>query len=169
MIVGCKSGPTKIMEESVNVFADNIVLVDTHSSFYFSSYHLKGSVNLVTTDFLILKNPRTKRRILDPDLNQTIERLAKRGISPTRRVVLLSDKAQSVESKKWRWLLKNLEVENVTIMTIAEFKKSAQFKEYSDPQPEPVWALRSSADMQKEFILKKSKICFLNWNEKKCN
>jgi hypothetical protein len=115
-----------------------------------------------------LKNPKTKLRVFDSDLKQTIDRLAHRGITPEKKVILLSDTVASVESKKWKWLLKNLEVENVVIMTIAEFKQQHKTKPYAEPQPEAVWELKTSENLQKEFIIKKAKDCFVKWSEKIC-
>ncbi len=165
--VGCVQKPTKSIEESVNVYAENTVLVDTRSAFEFASYHIQGSVNLNTADFLILKDTRKKTRMLDPDLSQTIERLAKRGISPNKRVILLSENSD-IESKKWSWLLKNLEVENIQLMTMKDFKKNQANRRFAEPASEPVWVLKSSEDLQKEFIFKKAKDCFVNWSDKKC-
>lgn len=168
IVVGCQNSPTKVLEENVNVFGNNTVLVDTRSAFNFVSFHVPGSVNLNTSDYLILKNPKTSLRILDPDIQQTIERLAKRGINPNKRVILLSDSTESVESKKWRWLLRNIEVESVNLMTIAEFKKEYKARPFAEPKSESSWTLNTSEDLQKEFIIKKSKDCFVNWSDKIC-
>lgn len=166
--VGCQNSATKVLEENVNVFGNNSVLVDTRSAFNYTSYHVPGSVNLNTADYLILKNPKTSLRILDPDIQQTIDRLAKRGINPNKRVILLSDTADSVESKKWRWLLRNIEVESVKLMTIAEFKKEYKTRPFAEPKGENSWILTTSEDLQKEFIVKQSKDCFVNWSDKLC-
>ena len=170
--VGCQMlnpKSTNVMEESVNVFAENTVLIDTRSAFDYASFHITGSLNLNTSDYLILKNPLTKRRIFDPDLQQTIERLARRGISPAKRVILLSTKANSDENKKWQWLLRNLEVENVRLMSVDEFRKAHPNRSFAEPNREPVWTLQISEDLQKEFIIKKAPDCFVKWSEAKCN
>lgn len=169
VVVGCQSKPTSLMEQSVNVFADNAVLVDTRDSFLFQSYHIPGSINLVTSDFLVLKNPKTKLRILDPNITEVIKRLALKGVSPQKKVILLSDVKQSVESKKWRWLLKNLEIENVVLITLNEFKKSQKTNSFSEPTPAEEWDLHFSVELQNEFIYKKSKDCFIKWSDSKCN
>ncbi len=166
---GCQVNPTKLMEENVNVFANNSVLVDTRSAFDYTSYHIPGSINLSTSDYLILKNPKTKLRIMDPDIVQTIERLAKRGITPTKKIILLSDTVASPESKKWRWFFKNIEIEDVLMTTLAEFKKVYKTRQFSVPGPEQSWSLKMSTDLQKEFILKKSKECFVSWSDKACS
>ncbi len=164
----CQSKPTEVMEESVNPFAANTVLMDTRDSFAYTSFHIPGSVNLVSTDFLILKNPITKRHILDPDLKQTIERLAHKGITPDKRVILLSDSAQNNENKKWQWLLANLGVENVRLMSINEFKKLYPNRQFATPDRESAWDLTISEELQNEFIVKRGEDCFVKWSEKKC-
>ncbi len=160
---------TSTIEESVNVFAENTVLVDTRNAFDYASFHIVGSVNLMTADFLILKNPLAKRRIMDPDLIQTIERLARRGISPAKKIILISQKADSDENKKWQWLLKNLQVEDVSLAGIEEFRKRYPNRQFAEPARAPVWNLQTSEDLQKEFILKKAPDCFVKWSDKICN
>ncbi|MBC7421268.1 MAG: hypothetical protein H7328_11120 [Bdellovibrio sp.] len=167
--VGCQMAPTKVMEESVNVFAENTVLVDTRSAFNYASFHIVGSVNLVTEDFLILKNPLTKRRIFDPDLKQTIERLARRGISPNKKIILISDQAKSDENKKWQWLFKNIEIEDVNLTGFEDFRKKYPNRAFSEPTRSAVWKLQISEDLQNEFIFKKAPDCFVKWSDKKCN
>ena len=56
MLMSCQQKPTKVMEESVDVFEPRTVLIDTRDSLQFQSYHIQGSVNLNSFDFLILKN-----------------------------------------------------------------------------------------------------------------
>lgn len=169
VMMGCQFKPTTLMEQSVNVYADNTVLVDTRDSFLYQSYHIPGSVNLVSSDFLVLKNPKKRLHVLDPNMQQIIKRLALKGVSPQKRIILLSDVKQSSESKKWRWFLKNLDVENVVLTTIAEFKKNQKNNSFSEPTPVEEWVLNISEDLQNEFIYKKSKDCFINWSESKCN
>ncbi len=169
LVLSCQQKPTKVMQETVDAFAENTVLVDTRNAFDYASFYIPGSVNLSTSEFLVLKNPLTKRRVLDPDIKQTIERLARRGITPQKRVVLISDKADSVENKKWQWLLRNLEVENVSTDTIEAFRKKYPNRRFAEPARESVWSLETSEELQNEFIFKKSSDCFVSWSEKKCN
>ncbi len=164
IFVGCQSKPTKLIEESANPFAPNAVIVDTRSSFYFASFHIEGSVNLNSSDYLILKNPKSKFYVLDPDLSQVIERLAKRGIAPHKKVILLSETANNIENKKWRWLLKNLEVEDVMLLSLDDFKKIYKSRRFADPTPDVPWTLKSSPELQKELILNKAKDCFVKWS-----
>ena len=57
-LVACQQKPTKSIEETSNsIFNVKTVLVDTRDSFSYTSFHIPGSVNLVSTDFLVLKDP----------------------------------------------------------------------------------------------------------------
>lgn len=167
-IVGCQSKPTKVIEETVNVFAKDSVMIDTRSAFEFASFHIEGSANLNTSDYLILKDPKKKSYVMDSDLKQTIERLAKRGISPEKKIYLIGNTAESFENKKWQWLLKSLEVEDVVLVEFADFRKDSKNKRYAAAKSERPWYLKTSEEFQKEFIIKKSKDCFVKWSEKFC-
>ena len=168
VFVGCQSKPTKVIEETVNVFAKDSVMVDTRSAFNYESFHIEGSVNLNTSDYLVLKDPRKKTYVLDPDIAQTIERLAKRGITPEKKIYLVGDKADSVENKKWQWLFKNIEVEDVILVEFNEFRKEYKNLRFAIAKSERPWILKTSDEFQKEFVLKKSKDCFVKWSAKLC-
>lgn len=168
VFVGCQQKPTRAIEEEANIYKPDTVLVDTRSAFLFASSHIPGSVNLETQDYLILKNPSTKKRILDPDLQQVVERLARRGIHPSRRVLLLGDNRFSEENVKWNWLLKLLDFERVEMKSISDFKKENKNAHYADPTRTETWALKLSPELQQEFIHKKASNCFVKWSEAKC-
>ena len=168
LFVGCQSKPTRVLEETVNVFAKDSVMIDTRSAFEYASFHIEGSANLSTSDFLILKDPKKKSYVMDPDLAQTIERLAKRGIAPEKKIYLLGNRADSPENKKWQWLLKNLEVEDVVLVEFSEFRKDFKNGRYAQAKSERPWYLKSSEEFQKEFIIKKSKDCFVKWSDTLC-
>lgn len=168
VLVACQSKPTKVIQESVNVFEQKSVLVDVRNSLDYSLYHIPGSVNLSSENFLILKDPKTKKRILDPDLSQLVERLAKRGLHPSLKVILVSDKRGDVELKKWNWLLKQLDFESVQILSLTEFKKEHGIQPFAEPKIQDIWILKSSVLLQNEFLLNKSKDCFVKWSDSKC-
>lgn len=168
-VVGCQQKPTKSIEEVSNVFRTETVLVDTRSAFLFASSHIKGSVNLETADFLLLKDPRLKKRIFDPDLIQTIERLAKKGIHPSKKVLLLSDTKNSDENKKWTWLLRLLEIEDIESMALDDFRKQFKNARYADPDRATPWTLKLSSELQNEFIISRAPNCFVVWSLKKCD
>lgn len=170
LFTSCQLAPTKTMEETSNsIFNVKTVLVDTRTSFLYQSFHIPGSVNLVTADFLILKNPGTKKYILDPDLNQTIERLAKKGVGLDRHIILLGSTKNSVENKKWNWLLRNLGLEYVEMNSVDDFNKKYKNARYADPDTAAIWPLKLSDELQSEFITKKAQDCFIIWIEAKCS
>ncbi len=160
----CQMAPTKIKQEVGGTANPNVVFADTRSALAFSTYHPSGTVSLNTDDFIILKNAATQDRALDPDLDQLVERLAKRGISPLKKVKLISNKKDSEENKKWRWLLAKLDVTNVEFLTLDEY---IQQNRPLRPQPQPeranVWPVANA-----DVILKKAQTCFVNWTESDC-
>ncbi|MGZ3725335.1 MAG: rhodanese-like domain-containing protein [Pseudobdellovibrio sp.] len=157
---GCKSAPTKLKEE-VGGAADNTVLADTRSAFEFSTYHVSGSVSLNSEDFLILKNANDKSRKLDPDTDQIIERLARRGISPLKKVVLIAAKKDSPEAKKWEWLLRKLNVINLETTSLNDYiKNNKPLRPKPDPERTDVWMVENAPK-----LLEKSDACFVNWSE----
>ena len=160
----CQMAPTKIKTE-VGGPAENIVLVDTRSSLEFSTYHVSGSVHLNTADFLILKNASTQQRQFDPDLEQTIERLAKRGISPNKKIILISNKKDSEENQKWNWLLNKVLVQYTELTSLDDYIK-ANSPIIPKPQPErnEVWPIDKKAE-----ILKQAPNCFVSWTPSTCN
>lgn len=160
------------MEESVDAFNKQTVLVDTRTAFKYASYHIEGSVNLETASYLIIKNPKKNDRQMDNDLAQTIERLARRGIAPNKFIILLNDKATDIENKKWEWLLNRLEISQVQLISIEDFKRQLsshrRVDRFATPSAVDPWKLKMSPEMQNELILKKSHDCFVNWSENKC-
>lgn len=164
LIIGCQSKPTVISEEPANQYNKNVILVDTRSAFDYISFHISGSVNLNSGDFLILRNPKIKKRILDPDVPQIIERLAKRGVSPLKTVLLISDKKDSVENKKWSWLLHRLDVRDILMIGIDDYR--AQHKNMipqAQPEPVPVWEVKNI-----KTILQNADQCFVDWSDENC-
>ena len=165
---GCQQKATRSIEEVSNVFTVETVLVDTRSAFLFASGNIRGSINLESRDFIILKNVKTKKRVFDPDLKQTNERLAKKGIHPSKKVFLIGDSKNSDENKKWSWLLKLLEIDSVETISFDEFKKEYKNTRYANPSREEPWEIKLSPELQQEFIFKKAPDCFVVWSPKKC-
>ncbi|MBC7465527.1 MAG: hypothetical protein H7256_06000 [Bdellovibrio sp.] len=169
LFVACQQAPTKTLEETSNsIFKVKTVLVDTRDAFSYTSFHIPGSVNLVSNDFLVLKNPATKRYIMDPNLTETIDRLARKGLAPDRRIILMSTTKNSGENKKWHWLLKNLGFEDIDMTSVDEFNSKNKNARYLDPERADVWILKLSPELQQEFILKKGSDCFVKYSDKVC-
>lgn len=164
LIAGCQLQPTVIKQEVGTQDFKNRVLVDTRSAFEFAGFHIAGSVNLNSGDFLILKNPKTEKRILDPDLNQIVERLAKRGISPLKQIILLGNSAADTETLKWQWLLKQLDIRNIEITGFEDYRAQNKNKvPQAAPESVPVWEIRNS-----KLILSRAEKCFVNWTASDC-
>ena len=166
----CQQKPTKIIDESAHIYEKKAVLIDTRNPFLYESFHIEGSQNLWWEDFLVLTNPKKKTRVLDPDILQTVERLASKGIHPDKTIVLINDKANAVENKKWKWLLSYLEISHIELKSMNELKKSlkGQNNRFAVAEPQKPWKLLTSEDFQKDLVTKKAQKCFLLWNEKSC-
>lgn len=166
----CQQKPTKVLDESANVFVKKSVLIDTRSPFLFESFHIEGSQNIWWEDYLVLTNPKKKIYALDPDLAQTVQRLAAKGIHPDRTIVLINDKADAIENKKWKWLLSYLEIKNIELKSVNDLKKTAkgQNTRFAKAESQNPWTLLTSEDFQRDLVTKKAQKCFLKWNEKSC-
>ncbi len=169
-MVACKQAPTRVLDESAQVFEKKAVLIDTRNPFQYESFHIEGSQNLWSEDFLVLTNPKKKTRMLDPDLAQTVERLALKGIHPDKTIILLNDKADSVENKKWKWLLSYLEIKSIETRSLNDLKKSikGQNNRFAQPEAQKPWKLLTSEDFQKDLVYKKAPKCFLKWEPQLC-
>ena len=171
MIFSCQQKPTKVVEESANVFDQQVVLLDTRKPLDYESFHVEGSQSLWWEDFVVLQNPSARgknvKRILDPDLVQTIERLAKKGIAPGRKIYLIGSTKDSVENKKWKWFLSYLDVTDVQFHSLSEIRKTKSGR-FSVAPSAPAWILKSSEEYQNEFILKKAPQCFVQWSDRVC-
>jgi len=160
----CQLAPTKVKNEVGGTPNPNVVYADTRSALAYSTYHPSGTISLNSEDFIILKNAATKTRVLDPDLNQLVERLAKRGISPLKKVMLISTQKDSDENKKWKWLLAKLDVTNVEFLTLDEYiQQNRPLRPQPDPERANTWPVANP-----EVILKESDNCFVNWKATQC-
>ncbi len=165
LMLGCQLGPTKLKQEVGGNLDLDRVLIDIRSSLDYETYHVSASVHLQTQDFLILKTTTPKTYQLDPDIAQIIERLARRGVFPDKKILLVSKDENSEEIKKWTWLLNQLNFKKIESISL---KKYILNNKPLRPRPEPkrseVWTVNT-----KENILKNSDNCFVNWVEETCN
>ncbi len=165
VILGCKQAPTTAIEESVDVFAARTVLVDTRSALEFNGFNIKGSTNLLVDDFIVLQNPLAKRknqkRRFDSNLTNVIERLARHGIHPSKKIILIGSDQDSLENKKWKWMLNNLEVNEVALYSLDQVRKM-KYGNFAESESEPVWEIQMSPDLQKEFVLNRAQKCFVD-------
>lgn len=169
--MGCQQQPTKAIQESVDVFENKTVLMDTRSALEFESFHIQGSKSLVVEDFLVVKNPMSKKKKtyqLDPQITDVISRLARRGIHPSKTVYLIGKTKNSEANKRWKWLLSVLEVQDVQMFSIDEIKKIRNGR-FAEAEQQSAWTLKSSEELQNEFIYKKAEFCFVRWTESQCS
>lgn len=160
---GCTQAPTKALNE-VGGEAPETILADTRSSLDYNTFHIKGSISLNTEDFLVLTNPKTKARALDPDIKQTVERLAKKGISPFKTVILISETNDSLENQKWNWLLRQLGVNDVKMMSLAQFRViNSHLRPLPEPPRRPPWEIKDP-----KTIFENAPACFVDWSTNTC-
>jgi thiosulfate/3-mercaptopyruvate sulfurtransferase len=161
LFAACVPTATVIKEEvGSNERFVSPVLVDTRPNFQFTASHLPGSIRLESSDFIILKSAASQERIFDPDLQQTIERLAKRGISPLKRIILISEKADSLENKKWTWLLNQLGVLRIERVSLKSYVEKNKLVPQAEPDPQAPWTVDNGLE-----IVKKAGDCFASWSE----
>ncbi len=174
----CQQKPTSVVEQSVNIFKPRTVLMDTRSALEFQSFHIQGSVNLLVDDFIVLQNPLAKKknqkRFLDNDFAAVVERLAGKGISPDLKIFLIGDKQNSINNRKWKWLLNNLEVSDVQLYSLEQVRKMNSGS-FAEPEKQTPWTLKISESFQREFIINKAERCFVRsyktlaeWNSSYC-
>lgn len=161
---GCQSKPTLVKTETVTPGPESLVIADLRPGFEFVSFHVPGSVHLDSADYLILKNTKPKKYALDADLEQTIERLARKGLSPDKKVLLLYSK-DIFEMKKWSWFLHQLGFNEVDSQLFGEYvDEHKNMRPRDNPEAVSVWSIQNS-----EAILKKSDSCFVKYSEKLCD
>lgn len=165
LILGaCQMAPTKIKNEVGGAQPDT-VFADTRPSLDYVGFRIPGSVHLNSDDFIILVNPEKRTRKLDPDINQTIERLAKKGINPNKKIVLIADNKNQVSAKKWKWLLNNLTVADVSIVIFDDYvKQNAPLRPAAEPERVVPW----TSEAKPNWYLK-SDNCFIVFDEKSCS
>lgn len=170
-LFSCQQKPTRTIEESVNVFDRPIVLLDTRRSLDYSSYHISGAKDLWWQDFVIVdaktSNSRKRKYFFEKDMTALIERLANRGLSPEKTVYLIGYKQDSTENKRWSWLLKLLDIQDVRLISMDAARKKFTGRR-AEPGVEKPWALKTSFEFQDEFIIKKASECFIAFDDDKC-
>ncbi len=165
---GCANLPTLVKDEVVTPSKkEERLLVDVRSELKYSGHHISGSVSLRTESFILLKSSLNKLRNIDTDLDQTAERLSKKGITPERKVLILFDSESEIESKKWKWFFESAKFKSVDLQNIDEYRQQNPNRVPSEePEAVPRWTL---SDSVKSYILKHAESCFIEWNHKLCS
>lgn len=159
----CQTAPTKIKNEIGGPSELDIIYADTRSELDFVGFRIPGSVHLDTEDFLILVDARSKRRILDPDIGQIIERLAKKGISPNKNIILVEATGNSESAKKWKWLLSKLNILKIEIQQFDEIiKNNKPLRPKAEPNRESAWGVSDKSwykISEKCFVEHQANLC----------
>lgn len=169
-MLSCQQAPTKAMTETVNPMKADVVLLDTRTAFDFESFHVSGSMNIWWEDFLVRResNQRASKKIykLD-DLEKVIERLASQRVGPYKTIILIGRTKDSAENLKWQWLLKNLELRDIKLLSLEQAKEQFPGRRSRSDSLDS-WKLTKSEVLQKELILEAADKCFLNFSSKDC-
>lgn len=169
-LCSCQQRPTKAITETVNPLKQDFVLLDTRAALDFESFSVSGSTHIWWEDFLVRSEGVQKKsgsRYKLDDLEKIIERLASRGVSPIKEIILIGTTADSVENLKWNWLLKSLEIRDIKRISLNQAKTQFAGRR-GRPDSEVSWKLTQSEDFQKEFILNFSQKCFIQFSVSDC-
>ena len=169
-LCSCQQAPTKAITETVNPLKQDFVLLDTRTALEFESFSVSGSAHIWWEDFLVRsegvqKKSSSKYRI--DNLEKIIERLASRGVSPTKVIILVGARADAIENLKWNWLLKSLEIRNIKMLSLDQAKSQFAGRR-GRPESQSPWKLSQSEDFQNEFILSYSQSCFIKFSAQDC-
>jgi 3-mercaptopyruvate sulfurtransferase SseA len=143
-LAGCQLNPTKVSVElpvmSAKVAVQEVlkkdpVIVDARSFFDFNAGHAPGAVFV---DWRDLQSPRDKA-LLDSDVSSLAQRLALKGISPKRPVVVVGKglKGDGAEGRV-AWILKNLGVLEVYLLRESDLRISNKMQS-SETKNAPSW------------------------------
>lgn len=149
-LVACQTQPTKIVENTEAnlvsredlskplVFTKETIVLDTRSSYEYSSYHFPGSRSVRWGDFT-LQNEEIKGR-LDPDSFAIARRLALLGVSPESKVIVVGNGIKGEgEEGRVAWMLKYLGIRDVSFAAFNYFKGPVSNVESPPPKNAPVW------------------------------
>lgn len=163
LLLSCKSAPTIMTNEVAAEGPQNEIVLDVRSSLNKAGFAVPGSASFESSDFLILKPGAASKRILDPDQTQIIERLARKGLHPLKKVTIVYQ--DLTEAKKWKWLLSEASFTDIKLISFDEyFRKNAPLRPKAAPERVEVWLHQFSPEFPK-----KSESCFVTWSEEKCS
>lgn len=170
LAVSCASQPTRVEEgrerrlesstlgasgEPATVTIDEkTIVVDARSAFDFTLAHIPRAVPLSWTDFT--QSDEAVRGVLQKDLFSLAARLARIGITPESKVVVVG-RGVSGEGEEGRiaWTLAYLGVRDVHAVPMSYFKGTLTSQKDPPPRPLPLWKPTPQRDLlvTKEEIL----------------
>ena len=161
-LVSCQSPPTVLTNEVAPEGAQIEIILDVRPALNKAGFAIPGSASVESADFLILKPGSNSKRILDPDSPQIIERLARRGLHPFKKITIVYQ--DLIEAKKWKWLLSEASFKKISLIPFDEYiSKYAPLRPKAALDRVEVWNPQFKAD-----FFKKSETCFVNWSDEKC-
>ncbi len=160
LVAGCVQKPTKIKEDTapqastkalegvsktqaeemafIEANPDQYIFIDARSTFDFEISHYPQALSIRYEDFSQKEEPF--KGLLETDLYFHARRLARMGIGPTSKLVIVG-KGQQGEGDEFRlaWILQYMGLKNILIAHVDQFIfKQATFSG-TVPAPLPVW------------------------------
>jgi thiosulfate/3-mercaptopyruvate sulfurtransferase len=150
LVASCATKPTVVYEnparkmemaekinDPVRVTPETVV-IDARSAFDYSMAHIPHAINLKWSDFT--EPEPTQRGILQKDVFEIARRLARFGVSPDSRVVVVGRGLKgNGEEGRIAWMLAFLGVKNVQFADIDAFRTQLTNAVTSPPTGVPMW------------------------------
>ncbi|MCB0420982.1 MAG: hypothetical protein KDD61_08300 [Bdellovibrionales bacterium] len=149
-LFGCSTPPTKVYQNNMDVLTgtlekgakdplvidENTLVIDTRSEFEYGIAHIPKSVRISPSE---LYDSRSKLRgQLRPDLFRWARRLARLGIGPDGKVIVVGD-VQSFSAGQVAWGLYYLGVDDVQFASIGYFNQAMSNLKSKPYDPEKLW------------------------------
>lgn len=159
--IGCQSPPTKIFEsgqsaeKSGEKIPSDVLVIDARPPFEYAISHLPGSLNMRWEDFAQKTEPY--KGLLEKDLYFHARRLARYGISPKRKILIVGRGIQGKgEAGRLAWTFRVMGIKNVTVKTIDSFSIPLTKQESPPFESVPIWKpeVDLSLTVEKDFFLK---------------
>lgn len=166
LILGaCASKPTRVQEnlgrnmgtkpgERVEIKIDEATIVlDARPAFEFTLSHIPRAIPLSWADFT--QNEEATRGVLQPDRFALARRLARVGVTPESKVVVVGRGARGEgEEGRLAWTLAYLGVKNVAAVPMEYFKGPLTSRSGTPPQPVTIW----KPDLQEGLLVTREEL-----------
>lgn len=139
LLVGCVAAPTQTYTEAPvftkdkKVVDENLILIDARPSFDNSVARVSGSIPMQWQDFAQKEHPF--EGLLEPDLFYHARRLARMGIGPEARIVVLGNGAKGDGAEgRIAWTLRVMGIEKVSFAHVENYSISGTTRETPPPR-----------------------------------
>jgi len=159
--IGCQSPPTKVFEsgqgaeKSGEKIPRDVLVIDARPAFEYAISHLPGSLNMRWEDLAQKTEPY--KGLLEKDLYFHARRLARYGISPKRKILMIGRGHQGKgEEGRLAWTFRVMGITNVTTKSIDAFSVPLTKQESPPFESVPIWKpeLDLSLVVEKDVFLK---------------